>query len=223
MATTKLTLARWRSRRSVAVAGILFAVLLMVSMATIRLAWDNADPRILQSDAERRRLVTIGLHLVPFAGIAFLWFVGVLREQVGAVEDRLFSSVFLGSGLLFLAMVFMVSVSTASVMTVLPQAGLDARTWAFERSATQNLISVYALRMAAVFTLSVSTLGIRTASFPRWISFVGYAVAAMLLIAAGEHHWVQFAFPAWVLLLSIAILVVRREPADHLAGGARRG
>lgn len=206
-------LARWRSRRSAAVAGIVFAVLLIAAMTTIRLALDNADPSLLRSDVDRRRLIRIGLQLVPFAGIAFLWFIGVLREQVGAVEDRLFSSVFLGSGLLFVAMVFIGAVNTASLTAMLAGADLDLRIWEYGRATTQNLISVYAMRMAAVFTLSVSTLGLRTASFPRWISFVGYAVAAVLLVAAGEHRWTQLAFPAWVLLLSLAILVgVRREP-----------
>lgn len=209
MATTMLSLARWRSRRSAAVAGVLFAVLLMLAMTMIRLALGDADPNLLRSDPGRLRMISIGLHLVPFAGIAFLWFIGVVREQVGAVEDRLFSSVFLGSGLLFLAMLFIGSVNTASLMTVLARTELDGRIWEFERTTTQNLISVYAMRMAAVFTLSVSTLGLRTGGFPRWISLVGYACAVVLLVAGGEHRWAQLAFPAWILLLSLAII---REP-----------
>jgi hypothetical protein len=43
---------------------------------------------------------------VPFAGIAFLWFIGVIRDRLGDHEDRFFASVFLGSGLIFLATVF---------------------------------------------------------------------------------------------------------------------
>ena len=65
------------------------------------------------------------------------------------------------------------------------------------------------MRMAAVFTLSVSTLGIRTSAMPRWVSFIGYAVALVLLLAAGEHRWSQLLFPAWVLLVSIVILFTR--------------
>ena len=44
--------------------------------------------------------------MAPFAGIAFLWFIGVLRNRVGALEDQFFSTVFLGSGLLFVASLF---------------------------------------------------------------------------------------------------------------------
>ena len=107
------------------------------------------------------------LHLVPFAGIAFLWFIGVVRDQLGNVEDRLFSTVFLGSGLLFLAMLFIGAVTSTSLLTML--AGSDPNTglFAYGRSTTQTLISVYAMRMAAVFTLSVSTVGLRTSAMPR--------------------------------------------------------
>ena len=48
----------------------------------------------------------IALNLIPFAGIAFLWFIGVLRDRIGQREDRFFAIVFLGSGLLFVAMLF---------------------------------------------------------------------------------------------------------------------
>ena len=44
--------------------------------------------------------------MVPFAGIAFLWFIGVVRDRIGEREDKFFATVFLGSGLLFVAMLF---------------------------------------------------------------------------------------------------------------------
>ena len=72
------------------------------------------------------------------------------------------------------------------------------------------------MRMAAVFTLSVSTLGLRTGALPRWVSFIGYAVALALLVAAGEHKWTQLVFPAWVLLVSLVILFTRPQPRPSL-------
>ena len=50
--------------------------------------------------------MAVALNLIPFAGIAFLWFVGVLRDRIGEREDRFFATVLLGSGLLFVAMLF---------------------------------------------------------------------------------------------------------------------
>ena len=209
-----LTRRRWRSRRSAAVAGILFAILLMAAMTMMRLALDGGSFQDLQEDEQRRTLIRVSLNLIPFAGIAFLWFIGVVRDQLGEREDRLFSTVFLGSGLLFLGMVFVGAVISASLMTMLAGSHPDERVWEYGRDNTQVLISVYAMRMAAVFTLSVSTVGLRTAAFPRWVSYLGYAVALLLLVAAGEHRWTQLAFPAWVLLLSVVILVTRPLPRE---------
>jgi hypothetical protein len=84
---------------------------------------------------------------------------------------------------------------------------VDTHVWSFGIGTTQTLVSVYAMRMAAVFTLSVSTVGLRTSAFPRWVSYLGYVVALVLLLAAGEHKWTQLVFPAWVLSLSVVILL----------------
>jgi hypothetical protein len=204
-----LTARRWRSRRSAAIAGIVFAVLLLAGLTMIRIALSESSFQALQTDAQRRSLIRLSLHLVPFAGIAFLWFIGVVREQLGNVEDRLFSTVFLGSGLLFLAMLFMGAVNSTGLLAMLAGPNPNADLFAYGRSSTQALISVYAMRMAAVFTLSVGTVGLRTSGLPRWVWYLGYLVALTLLLAAGEHKWFQLLFPAWVLLVSVVILFTR--------------
>jgi hypothetical protein len=127
---------------------------------------------------QRRTLIRLSLSLVPFAGIAFLWFIGVVREQLGAVEDRLFSTVFMGSGLLFLAMLFTGAAISASLIAMLAGANANAEVFAYGRDTAQGLLSVYAMRMAAVFTLSVSTVGLRTSALPRWVSYLGYLMAS---------------------------------------------
>jgi len=197
----------WRSRRAAAIAGILFGVLLLTAMVMTRIALAEGSLVVLQSDPQRRTLIRFSLNLVPFAGIAFLWFIGVIREQLGAVEDRLFSTVFFGSGLLFLAMLFVGAIMSTSLMDMLDRPGVDAGLWDFGRDNAQGLFAIYAMRMAAVFTLSVSTVGMRAAAMPRWISFLGYAVAVGLLVASNGQPWLQLAFPTWVLLVSIVILV----------------
>ena len=101
-----LTARRWRSRRSAAIAGIIFAVLLLTALTMMRIALSEDSVQALQSDAQPRSLIRLSLHLIPFAGIAFLWFIGVVRDQVGEVEDRLFS----WFQLLFPAWVLLVSV-----------------------------------------------------------------------------------------------------------------
>jgi MFS family permease len=97
-----------RTPRAAAVAGIAFSVLLAASFVLLRWALpsDPEDAGEWLTDGGRRDAVVLALSLLPFAGIAFLWFMGVLRDRIGAHEDRFFATVFLGSGLLFVAMLF---------------------------------------------------------------------------------------------------------------------
>lgn len=145
-----LTVRFWRSRRSAALAGIVFAVLLIIALSMTRIALSENTLEALQTDARRRAMIRTSLNLVPFAGIAFLWFIGVIRDQLGDIEDRLFSTVFLGSGLLFLAMLFSGTVTMTGVLETLAATDVDAGVYGFGRSTTQALVSVYAMRMAAV-------------------------------------------------------------------------
>jgi hypothetical protein len=216
-AAPHLTASFWRTRRSAAMAGIVFGVLLLAAMIMLRIALSEGSLQTLQADTPRRTLIRISLSLVPFAGIAFLWFIGVVREQLGAVEDRLFSTVFMGSGLLFLAMLFTGAATSASLIAMVAGANVNADVFSYGRDTAQRLFSVYAMRMAAVFTLSVSTVGLRTSALPRWVSFLGYLMALVLLVAAAEQRWTQLVFPSWVLLVSLAILFVRQpSPANTL-------
>jgi hypothetical protein len=210
---TRRLAARFRTRRSAAIAGIFFGVLLLTAMIMLRIALSEGGLDTLGADAQQRTLIRLSLSLVPFAGIAFLWFIGVVREQLGETEDRLFSTVFIGSGLLFLAMLFTGAATSTSLLVMAGGANVDASVLLYGQNTAQGLISVYAMRMAAVFTISVSTVGIRTAGLPRWVSYLGYAIALVLLIAAAQQRWTQLVFPSWVLLVSVVILVVR--PPDR--------
>ena len=108
-----------RTPRAAAVAGIVFSVFLIAALVLLRLSIPS-DPRVAGSwltDPGRRTAVTVGLSLIPFAGIAFLWFVGVLRDRIGEREDRFFATVFLGSGLLFVAMLFAAAAIAGGVFT----------------------------------------------------------------------------------------------------------
>ena len=121
----------------------------------------------------------------------------VIRDQIGEREDRFFATVFLGSGLLFLAMLFAGSVTTSTVMSLVAAQNPSAELFDYGRVTTQGLISVYALRMAAVFTLSVSTVGIRAGALPRWVSYLGYASALVLLSVLGALAAKVGGAPLW--------------------------
>ncbi len=165
------------------------------------------------------RTVALALNLVPFAGIAFLWFIGVLRDRLEQREDRFFATVFLGSALVFLAMLF---TAAAVIGAMLLTAGsvapdlFDSVTFKFGRAAAFLIVNVYAIKMSGVFMISTSTILIYTRIAPRWIAFVGYILALGLLLGSSYVSWSFAALPIWVLLISMHILIdnYRSRPAD---------
>ena len=152
----------------------------------------------------------MALNLVPFAGIAFLWFIGVLRDRLGELEDQFFATVFLGSGLLFLAMLFVsAAVARGIISTYItrPEGFVDSAAFAFGRAVFHEMINLYAVKMASVFMISTSVIGVRTGFTPRWSAYLGFACALLLLLSGRHTDWIFMVFPAWVLLTSIYILI----------------
>jgi hypothetical protein len=202
-----------RTPRAAAVAGIVFSILLIAAFVLLNLSvqGDPAGAERWLSDPGRRTGIVIALNLVPFAGIAFLWFIGVVRDRIGDREDRFFATVFLGSGLLFVGMLFVAAAVAGGLLAdvaLRSTAAIGPDTLTLAGKVTGLLLHVYAMRMAGVFTISAATITMRTQVIPRWIAFVGYAAAVVMLVSIGLTPWVELLFPAWILLLSVEILRV---------------
>jgi hypothetical protein len=206
-----------RTPRAAAVAGIIFSVLLITALVLLRISVP-AHPAVAGAwltDSRRRAAVVIALNLVPFAGIAFLWFVGVLRDRIGEREDRFFATVFLGSALLFVAMLFVAAAVAGGLIAGVTSSGPPGGgTLALGRNVTAILLNVYTMRMAAVFTLTTVTIARRTQIVSRWLTIAGLASALVLLVGVGISAWVELLFPAWILALSLDILVAGRRASS---------
>jgi len=206
-----LTRQRLTTPRAAAVAGILFSILLIISLVLIRISIPDDSFELGTWPSETWRSINLGLNLVPFAGIAFLWFIGVVRDRLGEYEDRFFATVFLGSGLLFLAMLFSSAAVAGGTLAILGRASstqmIDSGIYTFGRSVTYEIMNVYGIKMSGVFMITTCTLAIRTGIFPRWMAYLGYALALLLLLSIGLLPWVSLLFPLWVLLISIHILL----------------
>ena len=217
-----------RTPRAAAVAGIIFSLLLISSLVLLRVSTpaDPADAGAWLADSRRRTVVAIALNLVPFAGIAFLWFIGVVRDRIGGREDRFFATVFLGSGLLFVGMLFVAAAVAGGLIAAAASrtSGLPGgSTLALGRNATSILLNVYCIRMAAVFTLTTVTIARRTGIIPRWLRAAGLATALVLLVGVGISAWVELLFPAWILALSIDILAAGPKVSPNASGTAAQG
>ncbi|MCS6846041.1 MAG: hypothetical protein NZ528_17250 [Caldilineales bacterium] len=209
---------RLKAPRAAAVAGILFALLFAASISLIRLNIPADFSGEASWISTGYRPLRIALVLMPFAVIAFLWFVGVIRDRLGEQEDQFFATVFFGSSLLFLAMVC-VSMAIAGGILVAAdgtiQEGLDRDSVALARAVMLQISNVYALRMAAVFMVSVATIWLRTGVMPRRLALATYVLALLLLLVVSLNLWVVLIFPAWVFSVSVFILTTEARSSQQ--------
>ena len=194
-----------------ALMGTLFVLLFLLGLWLISTASDatlgkNALLKFYQSD-QNRLLVIFGVYLVPFAGIAFLWFVVSLQGWMihgASREDKLLSSMQLGSALIFVVLFFCTAASGAAIAVSVqylgtPVPGLETARELPEFAYT--LFFVYAMRAAAMFTLVTSRFGQTMNLFPRWLSIVGYLAGIFLMLSVTFSHLLVLIFPLWLLML----------------------
>ncbi len=200
-----------RTPRAAAIAGIIFGVLLIVFYTIINLnvpAVPDDTGAWLETSVGP---ISVALTLVPFAGIAFLWFMGVVRDRLGLLEDQFFSTLFFGSGLLYLAMIFSGAAIAGGTLTAYafdPAIVTDGGVYLFARAVMYRINNVYAIRMAGMFMFVLATIWLRTEILPRWLAFITYALALLLLISVGFSPWMTTIFPMWVLITSAYILIL---------------
>ena len=202
-----------RTPRAAAVAGIAFGVLYVLSTVVLGIrppeGMGPGDFDNWYRTTASTNLTVVSLYLTPFAGIAFLWFVAVIRSRVGEREDRFFATVFIGSGLLFVAMLWAAGAVVASlvVMNRFAATGVpDPATFDSVRSLAHAFFYVYATRAAAIFVIVTSTIALGTATFPRWLVVLGYVIAVFQFFSVGLLEITILFVPAWVVILSLWIL-----------------
>lgn len=212
--------------KAAAVAGIVFSLLLFVIIWLLRrsIPENPLDPGAwLKTDS---RLAALALNLIPIGGVAFLWFIGVLRDRLANLEDRFFATVFFGSALLFLATLFVAAATIGALILISSFDDFDkllnSTTLHFARAFAYIVINVYAVKMAAVFMISTSTVVVYTEIAPRWIAILGFMLASVLLLGSYYISWSIAVLPAWVLLISVYIMIDNfRRPERALAGFSR--
>jgi hypothetical protein len=199
--------------RAAGIAGLIFSVLFVVALLMLRVrpntgssAQEIAD---FYLEHDRGWVALVGLYVVPFAGIAFLWFVAAIRSHIGAQEDRFFATVLLGSGILFVAVLFAASAAAASLVAgvkFLDQPPPTADSVLLARSLGFSLLFVFGVRMAAVFMIVASTIGLRTGLLPRWLVLAGYACGLVFMFTVTYVEALALLLPAWVAAVSVVIL-----------------
>jgi hypothetical protein len=199
-----------KTPRAAAIAGIAFSVLFIAIMVLFRISVPANPLEAGTWLAGRWKFVDIALQLMPVAGIAFLWFIAVMRDRIGAHEDRFFSTVFFGSGLLFVAMLFSFSAVAGAIIMIYrdtPDTLTESVLYSFGRAMTYQFMNAYGIKMAGVFMILTSTLSLRTGIIPRWMALSGYPLALSLFLCASYFQWFPLIFPLWVLMISMYVLI----------------
>ena len=216
-----------RGRRGLAmasaIAGTVFAVLLVTALTLVRQApglgvSDQAYQDFYADAGHSDVLVTVGLHIVPFAGIAFLWYAVALRILVLAVpgeRPQLPQWLQLAAGVvvvctLFVARALVGAVALQRVFSADPLPPPEvARALA---SAGYGVAFVYGVRAAGMFMITTTSLLRHAQLMPRWLAWVSYLLALGLLASTTFHPAILLVFPAWVVVSSAALLLTGRRP-----------
>lgn len=201
-----------RSPRAAAFAGIGYAILMITGMlllaSIVRIRLEDITLELLDTWSRRVSLIIL---LVPFAGIAFLWFTGVIRDLLGEREDRFFATLFYGSGIIQVVLLFIWGAIFAAIMatkTMMATESIDAPVYLFGFALMNEIIGNYALRMAGIYMTAISSLWLKTGLMPRWLTVITYLLAFGFLLAAERFREARFIFPVWVFVVSVYILIL---------------
>lgn len=173
----------------------------------------DSDSQIVAfySNGDQRHLLLAGLYLMPFAGIAFIWFIVSLRMWIGAYlprENTLLSNIQLVSGILYVALFF----ATAAAASALPasvefsDAQVSPATARVFPQFGSALLFVFAMRMAAMFVFTTSSIARSASVLPRWFIYLGYLAGLFLLLSATFSPLLVLIFPVWLLTLCALLL-----------------
>ena len=200
--------------------GSVHALLFVLSYWLLLGTPDATASATMRGEIIQRRVTLAGLYLMPFAGIAFIWFIVALRMWISGhqrPENVLLSNVQLVSGILYVALFFAAggSAATAAASVEFAHATIDPVVAVqFPRYAL-TLLFVFAVRMAAMFVFTTSNIGRTTGVLPRWFSLAGLVVGLFMLLSATFSRVLVLIFPVWVLVLCAMLFNrARRIPID---------
>jgi len=206
--------------RMTAALGVAFSILFVAGLLLVSTApGGSAATEQVRAfyDGDGARLVMLGaVYVLPFAAVAFLWFIASLRSWLRFRASRLagvFSTVQLLAGAAFIALLL----GGAGAMAVGPLARdlagpeFDVDTFRHFTVFSRVLFMIFAMRMAAMVVMTTATIGSEAGLFPGWFRLLSAGVAAALFLAATLNVWLVILFPAWVLALCALIVMGTRE------------
>jgi len=199
------------SPRAAAAAGIIFSLLMLSVLIMTNDFTEVITENIATEWAETwSGIASLAITMISFAGIAFLWFTGVIRDRLGDQEDRFFATIFLSSGIILVLLFFMWGAILSAIVNteILITTKVATHLYIFAFTLMNEIIGNYALRVASIYMFSICTLWTKTGAMPRWLTIFTYILAFGFLITAQSIREAKYIFPAWVFLVSVYILIL---------------
>jgi len=210
-----------RSVKSAAIAGVIYSILAIAALLLLRglpaAGEAGTTPTAWIEDPLNQAELILGLNLASISSVAFLWFVAVIRKRMGEKEDKFFSTVFLGSALVYIGIWLVAAAAIASIAVAYQRfddASLSTDSVTFLLGFSEALILVVGPRLQGVFVLTTSTLILRTEMLPSWLAYLGYAAGSILVLIPMISRPVGLGFPLWVLVVSVTMLVAKHKQND---------
>ena len=211
----------FRSVRSAAIAGVIYSILATAALLLLRgfpaAGEAGTTPTAWIEDPVNQAALIVGLNLASISSVAFLWFVAVIRKRMGDKEDKFFSTVFLGSALVYIGIWLVAAASIASIAVAYQRfddAAVSTESVTFLLGFSEALILVVGPRLQGVFVLTTSTLILRTEMLPKWLADLGYAIGTALTVTPMIYQPIGLGFPLWVLVVSVTMLIARSKQSD---------
>ena len=207
-----------RSVKSAAIAGVIYSILAIAALLLLRdfpaAGAAGTTPTAWIEDPLNQAALIVGLNLASISSVAFLWFVAVIRKRMGDKEDKFFSTVFLGSALVYIGIWLVAAAAIASIAVAhqrFDDASLNTDSVTFLLGFSEALILVVGPRLQGVFVLTTSTLILRTEMLPSWLAYLGYAAGSIMVLFPIISEPVGLGFPLWVLVVSVTMLIVKSK------------
>jgi hypothetical protein len=216
MTTTPNSSSTSGAARVAAISGIVFAVLLIVALVLLHRAPGLGDPdstyTAFYANGGDQLFVAIGLYLVPFAGIAFLWHMTAIRNVLDTLipaPSMMAHGLNLLAGVIFVTLMFAGTAAVGAVAFGVYFGHTPAEDPAVARALTAvgyGLAFIFAVRGAGMSALTTTTLLRNAKVLPTIPAVLAYLLAAFLLLAVTKNPAAALVFPAWVVLISVFLL-----------------
>lgn len=205
----------------IGVLGAAFSILFLLSLWLLSSVprprdGDQAFEDFYSSD-ERRKVVIVGLYLLPLSAVAFIWFLAALRQWVAKtwpIDRQIIGTVQLLSGFAFITLAL-----ASAAASVIPAAAIELSDQPLDPALARQfplygnaLLLIFGIRMSAMFVMTTANMGLKSGALPKWFAYLSFLLAVILFLSYSLSIWLVVGFPVWIFALGILIIYNARNP-----------